>query len=109
MLTVGSRDRTARHRSLQATTDWSYELCTAPEQLLWSRLSVFIGGFDLGTAVEVCADDQLPAESVVDAVAGLVAKSVVSRVADDRRARFRLLGRSASTAGSKLVPATATR
>ena len=104
MLTVGSRDRTARHRSLQATTDWSYELCTAPEQLLWSRLSVFIGGFDLGTAVEVCADDQLPAESVVDAVAGLVAKSVVSRVADDRRARFRLLESIREYGWSKLVP-----
>ncbi|MBD0021709.1 MULTISPECIES: LuxR C-terminal-related transcriptional regulator [Gordonia] len=104
MLTVGSRDRTARHRSLQATTDWSYELCTPSEQLLWSRLSVFVGGFNLDTAIDVCADDRLPAESIVDAVAGLVAKSVVSRETDDLRARFRLLESIREYGWGKLSP-----
>ena len=63
MLTVGSRGRTSRHRSPQATIDWSYELCSAAEQLLWSRLSVFVGGFDMQTAAQVCADDELPRPS----------------------------------------------
>jgi len=91
MLTVGSRGRTSRHRSLQATIDWSYELCSAAEQLLWSRLSVFVGGFDMQTAAQVCADDELPEAFVMEAAGGLVAKSVVIREADHGQARFRML------------------
>ncbi|MGW5518871.1 ATP-binding protein [Nocardia africana] len=91
VLTVGARTRSPRHRSLHATMDWSYELCTPQERLLWARLSVFTDGFDLPMAVHVCADDELPAEVVIESIAALVAKSVVRREECDRHVRFQML------------------
>ncbi|MBM7369002.1 LuxR C-terminal-related transcriptional regulator [Gordonia hydrophobica] len=94
MLTVGSRRRTSRHRSLEATIDWSFDLCSADERLLWSRVSVFVGGFDLATAVEVCGDDSLDDAAIMEALSGLVAKSVISRFehgGSGAHVRFRML------------------
>ena len=47
LLTSGSPAALPRHRTLRAAVDWSHELCTAREQLVWARLSVPAGGFDL--------------------------------------------------------------
>ena len=44
----------ARHQSLYASAVWSYDLCTPAERLLWTRLSVFPGSFDLAAAEAVC-------------------------------------------------------
>jgi predicted ATPase/DNA-binding CsgD family transcriptional regulator len=53
--------------------DWSWELCTPAERLLWSRLSAFVGGFDLAAAESVsCAD--------LEVLSGLVDKSIVQSV-----------------------------
>ncbi|MEV5649519.1 LuxR C-terminal-related transcriptional regulator [Nocardia sp. NPDC052254] len=91
VLTTGARTPVSRHRSLHATIDWSYDLCTTQERELWSRLSVFTDGFDLPMAVRVCADDTLPAESIMDTTAALVAKSVVHRENHGRGVRFHML------------------
>ncbi|GAC67387.1 ATP-binding protein [Gordonia soli] len=91
LLSVGSRDRTPRHRSLQATIDWSHELCSDTEKLLWTRVSVFADGFDLQMAMEVCADDDLPESAILDSMTALVAKSVLLRIGDGKHVRFRLL------------------
>lgn len=80
-----------RHRTIEATIDWSYDLCSPDERLLWARASVFAGGFSIGAAEEVCADDRLPVESVIDVVQGLVEKSVLVRFEAHDRVRFRLL------------------
>ncbi|MEU3850463.1 LuxR C-terminal-related transcriptional regulator [Streptomyces sp. NPDC029554] len=56
-LTTGSPAALPRHQTLRAAVAWSHDLCTAPEQLVWARLSVLAGGFDLETAEAVCADD----------------------------------------------------
>ncbi|MFF5521047.1 LuxR C-terminal-related transcriptional regulator [Streptomyces coeruleorubidus] len=56
-LTTGSPAALPRHQTLRAAVAWSHDLCTAPEQLVWARLSVLAGSFDLETAEEVCADD----------------------------------------------------
>ncbi|MFT4126466.1 MAG: LuxR C-terminal-related transcriptional regulator [Gordonia sp. (in: high G+C Gram-positive bacteria)] len=95
-LSKGSRDRVSRHRSLQATIDWSHELCSGVERDLWARLSIFADGFDLDTARAVCADTAengpgIAAEEITDAMAALVAKSVVLRETVDGRVRFRML------------------
>lgn len=88
-LNNGTRDRTTRHRSLQATIDWSYELCSPAEQRLWASLSVFAEGFELDAVLSVCRDD---AESeIVDSMSALVSKSVVLRDTVDGRVRFRML------------------
>ncbi|MET9619013.1 hypothetical protein [Kitasatospora indigofera] len=59
--------------------DWSFELCSPKEQLLWARLSVFIGGCDLAAAEFVCASEGLTRPEVLDAMTGLVKKSVLMR------------------------------
>ncbi|MFI8217548.1 ATP-binding protein [Streptomyces sp. NPDC085932] len=56
-LTTGSPAALPRHQTLRAAVAWSHDLCTAPEQLVWARLSVLAGAFDLETAEAVCADD----------------------------------------------------
>ncbi|WP_051027356.1 ATP-binding protein [Nocardia higoensis] len=91
VLTAGARTRASRHRSLQATIDWSYDLCAEPERRLWARLTVFADGFDLPMASRVCADEEFSADMVVDTVTALVAKSVVRREERDQRVRFRML------------------
>ena len=90
-LTGGSRAAQPRQQTLRAMINWSYELCTPEEQLLWARLSVFAGSFDLAAAEDVCSDDHLNAETVVDLVDHLVAKSLL--VADRRgeSVRYRML------------------
>ena len=87
----GSPQLPSRHQTLQATIDWSHELCTRTEQLLWARASVFAGGFDIEAAEACCTDDKLPPAAVLDAVAGLVDKSILVRTERDGRLRFRLL------------------
>ena len=89
------RGRTAageRQRSLQASINWSYDLCSPAERLLWTRLSVFADGFDLAAAEEACAGDEIGPDEILDTLVGLVDKSIVLRTADaDGTARYRLL------------------
>ena len=79
------------HRTLQAALEWSYGLLTRAEQAMWRRVSVFAGSFDLDAVEAVCADDEVAADSVLDLVDGLVAKSVLLRAAEHGKARYRLL------------------
>ncbi|MEV0225302.1 regulator [Streptomyces sp. NPDC050704] len=72
----------ARHSTLRTTIGWSHELCTPLERLLWARLSVFAGGFDLNAAESVCSGGPLPARTVPETLDGLVAKSLVRPRAD---------------------------
>ncbi|MGW1028236.1 ATP-binding protein [Streptomyces sp. NPDC002577] len=91
LLTGGSRAALPRQRTLRALIDWSHELCSAEERLLWARLSVFAGGFDLAAAEGVCADDALPRTKIVDLVDHLVGQSVVQAVERDGQVRYRML------------------
>ncbi|MER7829801.1 LuxR C-terminal-related transcriptional regulator [Streptomyces sp. NPDC095602] len=83
VLTGGRRCALDRHRSLRAAIGWSYELCTPGERLLWTRLSVFRGPFTLSAAETVCAGSGLAGEEVLEALVGLVDKSVLRRVGDE--------------------------
>ncbi|WP_228044341.1 LuxR C-terminal-related transcriptional regulator [Streptomyces ferrugineus] len=55
LLTGGSPAALPRHQTLRAAVDWSHELCTEREQLVWARLSVLAGSFDLETAEAVAS------------------------------------------------------
>lgn len=81
-----------RHRTMRTAIGWSHELCEPLERLLWARLSVFTGDFDIAAARAVCAGGPLPAARVERTLAGLVAKSVVRR-SEERGAgaRYRML------------------
>ncbi|MCX5078539.1 LuxR C-terminal-related transcriptional regulator [Streptomyces sp. NBC_00424] len=81
----------ARHRSLAAVVDTSYDLCSPQERLLWARASVFAGHFTLYAAEQVCSDVTLPADTVLDLVTGLVDKSVLIAERRSGEVRYRLL------------------
>jgi predicted ATPase/DNA-binding SARP family transcriptional activator len=79
------------HQTLRAVVDWSHDLCSEPEQLLWARLSVFSGGFDLAAAEAVCAGDGIAGEDVLDILSSLVHKSILAASNHGNRTRYRLL------------------
>ncbi|WP_406135920.1 ATP-binding protein [Streptomyces sp. NBC_01089] len=93
VLTGGRRSAALpRHQTLRTAIDWSHDLCSAEERLLWARLSVFAGPFDLAAVEEVCSGAGLPREEIIEHLIGLVDKSVVLRVLDgDDGSRYRLL------------------
>lgn len=79
LLTGGARTAPARHQTLRAALDWSFELCTPAERMLWERVSVFAGGFDLDAAEQVCAGDGIERQEVFELVGALIDKSVLIR------------------------------
>ncbi|MEU6231637.1 regulator [Kitasatospora sp. NPDC047058] len=91
LLTGGDRTGLPRHQTLRTTVGWSHELCTVQERLLWARLSVFAGSFDLEAAEYVCAGAGLEPDELLDLVSDLVGKSVVLREQCAFGVRFRLL------------------
>ncbi|MDQ8705265.1 LuxR C-terminal-related transcriptional regulator [Streptomyces sp. LHD-70] len=86
LLTGGSRAALPRHQTLRTATDWSHELCSEREQILWRRLSVFAGEFELSAADEICAGSGLSEDDVLDCLIGLVDKAIVLRVESDDEA-----------------------
>jgi predicted ATPase/DNA-binding CsgD family transcriptional regulator len=82
----GSRLAPARHKTVRAAVEWSYELLDPTEQWAFRNLAVFVGGFDSGAAMAVVPG------LTVDALARLVDKSVVaSGKASRGTTRYRLL------------------
>ncbi|MFE5487543.1 ATP-binding protein [Streptomyces sp. NPDC056527] len=91
LLTDGSRSGLPRHQTLRTAIGWSHELCTPPERLLWARLSVFAGPFDLEAVEYVCGGPGLPADEVLEVLGGLIAQSLVSREDTAAGPRYRIL------------------
>jgi predicted ATPase/DNA-binding SARP family transcriptional activator len=84
LLSGARRGVMARHQTMRAAVEWSFELCTPEERDLWSRLSVFAGSFDLEAVEHVCGGD-------FSQVARLVDKSVLSSQTVGGVVRYRLL------------------
>lgn len=78
-----------RQRSLEASVQWTYDLCSDVEQRLWMVLSVFRGGMALEAAEELARGVGLP--NVLDVLSGLVERSVLTREDDGEAVRFRML------------------
>jgi predicted ATPase/DNA-binding CsgD family transcriptional regulator len=105
LLTGGRRAVLPHHQTLRTATEWSYDLCTPTEQLLWARLSVFAGTFDVEAAEEVCAGDGLAGQDVLANLVGLVDKSIVLRV-ENGQTRYRLLDTLREFGAEKLARGT---
>jgi predicted ATPase/class 3 adenylate cyclase/DNA-binding CsgD family transcriptional regulator len=91
LLTGGARTAVRRQQTLRASVDWSHALLTEPERVLFRRLAVFLGGFDLDAAQAVAGSGEVERYQVLDQLTLLVDKSLV--VADDSggRTRYRFL------------------
>ncbi|HXY95122.1 MAG TPA: hypothetical protein VEP49_21870, partial [Acidimicrobiia bacterium] len=81
LLTGGRRTAVERHQTLRATVDWSYSLLTDTERVVFDRLGVFAGSFDVHAAAAVAVGDGVERWDVLDSLVSLVAKSMV--VAED--------------------------
>jgi predicted ATPase/DNA-binding winged helix-turn-helix (wHTH) protein len=103
LLTGGRRTALPRHQTLRATLDWSYELLPEPERLVLRRLSVFATGFALEAARAVAASAEIAASEVDDAMANLVAKSLVTADVGGVMVRYRLLETTRAYALEKLA------
>ncbi|MBV8472642.1 MAG: winged helix-turn-helix domain-containing protein [Hyphomicrobiales bacterium] len=91
LLTSGRRTALARHQTLRATLDWSYELLPEPEQRLLRQLAVFPAGFTLEAAMAVMNGTSNAGSTVAERVASLVEKSLVILDSSPTAARWRLL------------------
>ncbi|MFF4622063.1 ATP-binding protein [Nonomuraea jabiensis] len=91
LLSAGPSATVSRHRTLRALIDWSHELCTERERLLWASLSVFTGSLDLEAVEAVCAGAGIAHDEILDLMIGLVEKSVLIREEHPYGVRFRLL------------------
>jgi predicted ATPase len=103
LLTGGRRTALPRHRTLQATLDWSYELLAEPERVILRRVAVFAGAFELAAAREVLASDEVTSSAVVDGLSSLVAKSLVTAEVAGATVRYRLLDTTRTYALEKLA------
>lgn len=88
LLTLGSTTVPDRHRTLEATIEWSYQLLGDRERLVLMRLGVFRGGFRLDMAEHVCEGDGV---DVIPIVSDLISKSLVSQYESPTGRRYRLL------------------
>ncbi len=79
LLTGGSRTAVERQQTLLATVDWSFDLLSSDEQVLFARLAAFRGGFTLDAAEAVASGGEVEEWHVLDLVSQLVEKSMVTR------------------------------
>ena len=89
LLTGGKRTSLPRQQTLKALIDWSYELLTENERLMWQRLSVFTGGWTLEAAETICPDEKISKNEILNLLTGLTEKSII--VYDESRDRYRML------------------
>ncbi|MGB9306579.1 MAG: LuxR family transcriptional regulator [Mycobacterium sp.] len=91
LLTGGARTAVRRQQTLRASVDWSHALLTEPERVLFRRLAVFAGGFDLEAAQAVGASSEVETYQLIDQLSLLVDKSLVVADAGGDGMRYRLL------------------
>jgi predicted ATPase len=112
LLTGGPRTAPDRQRTLRATFDWSHDLLEPGEKRIFRRLGVFRGPFDLAGVQAVGgpaageSGASMPAGAILEALTGLVEKSLVVReAAGEGRTVYRLLNMIRHYAEEKLAEA----
>jgi predicted ATPase/class 3 adenylate cyclase/DNA-binding CsgD family transcriptional regulator len=90
LLTGGARTAVRRQQTLRASVDWSHALLTEPERVLFRRLAVFLGGFDLDAAQAVGGGGDVERYQVLDQLTLLVDKSLLVAENICGRTRYRL-------------------
>ena len=91
LLTGGSRTAVRRQQTLRASVEWSHALLTETERILFRRLAVFLGGFDLDAAQAVAGAEDIERYQVLDQLTLLIDKSLVVAENAGGSTRYRLL------------------
>jgi predicted ATPase/DNA-binding winged helix-turn-helix (wHTH) protein len=102
LLKLNHRTAVARHRTLKATLDWSYDLLSDAERIVFRRIAPFVAHFTLDGARSVAGEPGVGAEDIFDAVAGLVEKSLIATRIDAAQAQYRLPNTTRAYALAKL-------
>jgi predicted ATPase/DNA-binding winged helix-turn-helix (wHTH) protein len=103
LLWHGRRTALPRHQTLNAMLDWSYNLLSEREQVVLCRLSIFVGDFTLQAAGSIASETEADDAGVIDAVANLVAKSLISTLVINESISYRLLETTRAYAATKLA------
>ena len=90
LLTGGHRTAPARHQTLDATFDWSFELLPEATRTLLRRLSVLAGEFNMDAAVAISADSLIPGPAIAEHLAALVSASLLTVSLVGEEASYRL-------------------
>ena len=91
LLTGGARTAVRRQQTLRASVDWSHALLTESERVLFRRLAVFMGGFDLHAGQAVAGTTEVERFQVLDQLSLLVDKSLVVAENATGATRYRFL------------------
>src|ERR1700692_3919248 len=102
LLRLSHRTAVPRHRTLKATLDWSYDLLSDGERIVFRRIAPFVGYFTLEGARYVAGELGVGAGEIFDAIAGLVEKSLIATRGDETQAQYRLLDTTRAYALGKL-------
>jgi predicted ATPase/DNA-binding winged helix-turn-helix (wHTH) protein len=102
LLKFAHRSAVARHQTLKATLDWSYNLLSDGERIVLRRVAPFVGQFTLEGARYVAGEIGIGTGEIFDAIAGLVEKSLIGTRIDETQARYRLLDTTRAYALEKL-------
>jgi predicted ATPase/DNA-binding winged helix-turn-helix (wHTH) protein len=102
LLKLSRRTAVPRHRTLKATLDWSYDLLSDAERIVFRRIAPFVGHFALEGARHVAGELGANAGDICDAIAGLVEKSLLAAQVDEAQAQYRLLDTTRAYALEKL-------
>jgi predicted ATPase/DNA-binding CsgD family transcriptional regulator len=106
LLISGARTDLPRHRTLHALIDWSHDMLSEPERVLFRRLAVFAGGWTLEAAESVCVGDGVEANAVLDLMTQLVNKSLILAEREQgKEARYRILETIRQYASERLLKA----
>ncbi|MGB8907238.1 MAG: helix-turn-helix domain-containing protein [Candidatus Cybelea sp.] len=89
VLTGGGR--LARHQTMRALVDWSYDLLSEEEQLLFVRLGIFPAEFTFEAALAICGGEAIATSRVLETLGSLVDKSLLTSERHGKTRRFRLL------------------
>jgi predicted ATPase/DNA-binding winged helix-turn-helix (wHTH) protein len=102
MLKLGHRTTVPRHQTLKATLDWSYDLLSDVEKIVFRRVAPFVENFDLEGARYVASGQGSDGGDILDAIAGLVEKSLISTRLERGEPEYRLLDTTRAYAVAKL-------
>src|SRR3984893_26942 len=102
LLKLSHRTAVPRHRTLKATLDWSYDLLSDAERIVFRRIAPFVGDFTLEGARHVAGELGEDTGEIYDAIAGLVEKSLLATRIDETQAHYRLLDTTRAYALEKL-------